>query len=289
MKNLFIALKKQRIVKVLLMFSCFIFTMCFTITGVNQPSTATVGQTIDITVDLTMNPALADSENLIFGFLAPTSWDVEGTGVVTYTSSLGDGTMSLVPLSELAPNSTGGLNWTDEMASQLGIGANSGDVKWVVYKSDVELTVVDDGVDVTGQIQLSVSVGTDNLITQLGYAVTLTNYGVRIGDGYEDVQFTNCMEVTGGTNTVIDLCGDLGVGEEISSLVRFYPNPFNNILRVESPVSLTKVEIYSIQGKKIKEIKSNFESITMDDVQNGVYIVKAVSDRGATTKLLIKE
>lgn len=289
MKKLYITLKKQRIVKVLLMFACLIFTMCVTITGVNQPATATVGQQIDITVDLTLNPELEDDEFLIFGFLAPTSWNVEGTGVATYTSSLGNGTMSLVPLDELAPNSAGGLTWADEMEAELGIGVNSGSVKWVVYKSDVELAVIDDTVDVTGQIQFSVNVGTDNINTQLGYAVTLSNYGVKVSNGYHDVMFTPCMEVTGGANAPNDLCSTMGVDEEISSAIRFYPNPFNNKLTVVSPSSLTKVEFYSILGKKIKDIHSNFESITTDDLKNGVYIVKALSDRGSTTKILIKE
>src|SRR5690606_37781830 len=109
MKKLINFLKKQRIVKVLLMFTLLIFTMCVTITNVTQPATATVDQQIDITIDLNLNPELADDEFLVFGFLAPTSWDVEGTATATYTSSLGDGTMTLVPLDEPAPNSTLGL------------------------------------------------------------------------------------------------------------------------------------------------------------------------------------
>ena len=289
MKTILLNLKKQRIVKVLLLLTFLIFTMCVTITGVNQPSAATIGQQIDITVDLTLNPELEDDEFIIFGFLAPTSWDVEGTGVATYTSSLGNGTMNLVPLEELAPNSAGGLTWANEMQAELGIGSNSGSVKWVVYKSDVELAVVDDAVDVTGQIQFSVSVGAENVITQLGYAVTLSNYGVKVSNGYHDVTFTNCMEVSGGTNTVIDLCSDLGVEEQTSTVVRFYPNPFHNTLTIESNSSLSKVEIYSMIGKKIKEINSNFDFIQMDDVNSGVYLVKAISDKGSTTKMLIKK
>lgn len=289
MKTTLLTLKKQRIVKILLMFTFLIFTMCVTITDVAQPSTATVDQQIAITVELTMNPDIEDDEFLIFGFLAPLSWNVEGTGVATYTTSLGNGTMSLVPLDELAPNSAGGLTWANEMEAELGIGANSGSVKWVVYKSDVELTVVDDDVDVTGQIQFSVAVGSDNVITQLGYAVTLSNYGVKVSNAYHDVAFTSCMEVSGGANATIDLCSDLGVDEQISSVVRFYPNPFNNMLTVDSKSALTKVEIYSILGKKIKDIHANFESITTDDMSNGIYIVKAISEKGATTKVLIKE
>ncbi len=289
MKTLLLNLKKQRILKVLLLFTFLILTMCVTITGINQPSSATIGQPINITVDLNLNPEIADDEYLIFGFLAPISWDVEGSGVATYTSSLGNGTMTLVPLDELAPNSANGLTWANEMEDELGIGANSGQVKWVVYKSDVELLVVDDAIDVTGQIQFDVTVGNDNLITQLGYAVTLSNYGVKVSNAYHDVMFTSCMEVTGGTNAIIDLCSDLGVEEQTSSAVRFYPNPFNNTLTIESSSSLSKVEIYSMIGKKVKEVNSNFESINMQELKSGVYVVKAISEKGITTKMLIKK
>jgi hypothetical protein len=289
MKKILLKLRKQRIVKVLLILTFLIFTMCVTITNITQPTTAGINQQIDITVDLTLDPEVVDDEFLILGFLAPMSWNVEGTGVAIYTSSLGNGTMSLAPIDELAPNSAGDLTWANEMEAELGIGANSGDVKWVVYKSDLELVVTDDSVDVTGQIQFSVSVGSDNVITQLGYAVTLSNYGVKVSNAYHDVSFTACMEITGGPNAAIDLCSGLGVDNQIASEIRFYPNPFDTVLSVVSQSTLTHIEIYSMLGKKIKNVTSNFDSITTNDMKTGVYIIKAFSDRGITSKILIKE
>ncbi|WP_411031232.1 DUF4961 domain-containing protein [Spongiimicrobium sp. 3-5] len=204
MKKIFKQIKRQRATVVSLFFLFFLFTMCITITGVIQPSTTTVGEEISITVDINVNPSTDDTQFLVFGFLAPITWDVEGTGTVSYTSTVGDGTMSLISDSEIAPNSAGGLNWEDEIKTVLGIGENYGEVKWVVYKSDQTLTA-QNGVAIVGQIQLGVTVGPDNLVTQLGYVVANTGYGVSGAD--HAVLFTDCMEVTGGSNPSFDLCG----------------------------------------------------------------------------------
>ena len=225
MKKLFKP-RKYRIIAILLMFVSLLFTMCITITNVTQPTSATVGETIHITVDANLVGSAdlswiggSDSQNLVFGFLAPVSWDVVGTGVVTYTTSAGNGTMSLVPLSELAPNSDAGLTWADDMKDQLGIGDNYGQVKWVVYKSNQKLSV-SEGETITGQVQLSVKVGPDNLITQLGYVLANTAYGVDVNDGWFGLMFTDCMEVTGGTNATKNLCGP------IPSSVTYKPDLF---------------------------------------------------------------
>ena len=132
------------------MFSMFLLlTMCITITNVFQPTSATIGETMNITIDANLLGEIGDSQNLVFGFLAPAAWDVAGTGVATYTTSVGNGTMSLVPLDEIAPNSDLGLTWADDMKNQLGIGENYGLVKWVVYKSDQQLSVAS-GETITG-------------------------------------------------------------------------------------------------------------------------------------------
>ncbi|AUP80640.1 DUF4961 domain-containing protein [Flavivirga eckloniae] len=287
MKKLFKPIRKKTVSVILLCFTLLLFVKCITIEGVTQPTTATTGEVINITLDLKMLPEADDDEYLIFGFLAPISWDVENTATVTYTSTVGNGTMSLAPVDEIAPNSSTNLTWANEMASELGIGANSGDVKWIVFKSDVEL-VGANGVEITGEIQLQVTVGPENLKTQLGYAVANSNYGVKVSNGYHAVSFTNCMEVTGGTNPIHDLCASLSVDNEAFDQASILPNPFNHTLRIDSQDRLQKVEIYSMLGKKVGDIHSGFKNIPTDYISKGVYVVKVYSDKGATTKTLIK-
>ena len=69
----------------------FLFvTSCFDITGVTQPSSARVGETITITVDVNYDSEDTDQNYkfLIFGMLAPKSWDVANNATVRFDSSI---------------------------------------------------------------------------------------------------------------------------------------------------------------------------------------------------------
>ena len=84
--------------------------------------------------------------------------------------------------------------------------------------------------------------------------------------------------------------GVLSIDDELlAKSVRFYPNPAGNYLTIDSDITLTKIEIFSILGKKIKELKKDFKSIPIYDLSKGVYIVKLQSENGLATKKLIKK
>ncbi len=76
---------------------------------------------------------------------------------------------------------------------------------------------------------------------------------------------------------------------ELLNGLSVYPNPVSNLLTIDSEIPLTKVEIYSILGKKVKEINSDFNSIRTNNLSNGVYIFKIYSENGIATKKLIKK
>lgn len=74
----------------------------------------------------------------------------------------------------------------------------------------------------------------------------------------------------------------------LSQNLTIYPNPFSNIISINSEVQLTKVEFYSILGRKVKEIDSNFNFISTTNLFNGLYLVRIHSENGLATKKLIK-
>ena len=207
MKNIFNQFKKKRMMTALMWLSFFLLMMCMTITSVVQPTSATVGEQINITVNVKVQPIDTDGYKLVFGFLAPISWNAAENATATYTSPVGNGTMRLATNADIATNST--LTWSDEIESVVGIGENYGLVKWVVFLSEGPINVVN-GVTVNGQVNLTLTVGDENLSTQLGYIIANSGYGIGLDFGNNpaySVNFTPCMEVTGGTNPSIDLCG----------------------------------------------------------------------------------
>ena len=83
----------------------------------------------------------------------------------------------------------------------------------------------------------------------------------------------------------------LGVDEEIlKNSLKLYPNPVNNILTIESKsIPISRVEIYSILGKKIKEITSNFGSIATDKLPYGIYFIRIHSEKSSIIRKMIKK
>ena len=86
-------------------------------------------------------------------------------------------------------------------------------------------------------------------------------------------------------------CQILGIDDELlNNSIKFYPNPVSNILSIESEIiPIDKIEIYSILGKKIKEINSDFNYIKTDNLSEGIYIIRIYSERGTTVRKLIKK
>ena len=84
-------------------------------------------------------------------------------------------------------------------------------------------------------------------------------------------------------------CPPLSINDEqLTNVITLFPNPVSNTLIIVSEIPLTKIEIYSILGNKVKEIYSDFDSILMDDLSNGMYIIKIETELGFVTKKLIK-
>ena len=81
----------------------------------------------------------------------------------------------------------------------------------------------------------------------------------------------------------------LGVEDFSSEIIKMYPNPVTSVLYIDSYIlDLTKVEIFSLLGKKIKEVATELNSINVDELSSGIYFIKAYSGNKHITKKLIK-
>ena len=65
------------------------------------------------------------------------------------------------------------------------------------------------------------------------------------------------------------------------------PNPANNLLNINSKETLNKVEIFNLLGKKVLST-TNTKSIDVSSLTKSVYLVKISSDKGISTKKLVK-
>ena len=82
----------------------------------------------------------------------------------------------------------------------------------------------------------------------------------------------------------------LGVDDEIlSEGLKLYPNPVSDILIIDSKIEIKKIEIYSILGQRVKEINSDFNSISTNQLSRGIFLIKIYSEKGISVRKLIKQ
>ena len=110
---------------------------------------------------------------------------------------------------------------------------------------------------------------------------------------YTDFGLPNCTSFPGLQLTDITTENSgavLSVGDEIlSNSILVYPNPVSDNLIVNSDIFISKVEIYSVLGKKLKEVKSDLKSISLSNLSSGIYIMKIYSENSFAVKKIIKK
>lgn len=83
--------------------------------------------------------------------------------------------------------------------------------------------------------------------------------------------------------------GLLGMDENGQEKVQVYPNPSKDVFNIRGN-GMRKVEVINAYGQVIftKEVRGNFVQIDLGDSAAGVYMLRVVTDKGITTKQIIK-
>lgn len=73
-----------------------------------------------------------------------------------------------------------------------------------------------------------------------------------------------------------------------SSMIRVYPNPVSDYLVVESEVPILTARIFSIRGSKLMDINSDFNSLPVNQLPTGIYLLHIESEEGDAIIRFIK-
>lgn len=197
------SIKKARWV-VLLLLIAVVIANCIEIRGLTQPASANAGETITISVQAWFDPYFDQpSSRMIIGFLAPTSWNARENTVMTYTSNIGNGTMS--PVSATAKPVGESQAWAQVIENKIGIGGNYiKDVEWVVFQSDIAYDM-SDLPEINAVVTIKTKVGPENLRVKLGYFSASTQQDLN-DPKYYGKWFSDCFEVMNGTGVLRDFC-----------------------------------------------------------------------------------
>lgn len=81
--------------------------------------------------------------------------------------------------------------------------------------------------------------------------------------------------------------------ENINDALVLYPNPTSDVLMLknEGNLRIERAELYSINGKRIRTLTSlgRNQSISLQNLNRGLYFIRIISNRGSLTKKLILE
>lgn len=87
-------------------------------------------------------------------------------------------------------------------------------------------------------------------------------------------------------------CTEIGIEEELGSIVNVYPNPVNDVLQVQlaATTQSSSINVYDMSGRNVL-VYNSVGSISMLDVSSlppGVYILEVHTDKGISRKKVIK-
>jgi hypothetical protein len=147
------------------------------------------------------NPTYATK--LMVGIMVPKNWNAKQNTTVSLASPKGDETMVMVPDGEIEPVS--GQNWPNAAKRRFGIGPNLfDDFEWIIYRTNKVYTFVNNE-DIDFTVNVNTRVGTENMVTKLGFYLGSSKENLRPDDGdYTKVAFSNQFEVKNGTGDLVD-------------------------------------------------------------------------------------
>jgi hypothetical protein len=95
--------------------------------------------------------------------------------------------------------------------------------------------------------------------------------GEETDDGWAEVNFVSLVkEVTSGIKS-----------DEIGGIT-LYPNPVSSVLHIESPIAVSRVNIYSILGSLEKSVTGDrISAVLVDDLAPGLYLISVFTEKGA--------
>ena len=91
------------------------------------------------------------------------------------------------------------------------------------------------------------------------------------------------------TNTFVTTIQNLGTDENVKKPFVIYPNPVKAELHFESIENVTKIEVYDISGRIINAMGITNNSINLNGLKTGNYILKVYTEKNIMYTKIIKE
>ena len=121
----------------------------------------------------------------------------------------------------------------------------------------------------TGQIT-----GTPTTVNTYSFTVKATNSAGSV---------TKLLTITIGPS------GGSSIAESQANAINIYPNPTQGTLNITSEEAVEQVTIFDISGRNLLQIANPNQTIDINSLANGIYIVKVKTEQGETVRKIVKE
>lgn len=124
------------------------------------------------------------------------------------------------------------------------------------------------------------------------YTLSIGSPAIDSGDNLSVIGVADLLGMQRIFNSTVDMGAyeygaTLGFNTNSFSDFSVFPNPTAGILNVRSAINIDRIEIYSLEGRKIKEAKNSILDIS--DLSSGIYLLKVKTEEGKFgTKKIIK-
>jgi ELWxxDGT repeat protein len=153
--------------------------------------------------------------------------------------------------------------------------------------SDVDVNDPDFNLTATSSSNLAITYASSNT-----NVATITNNVVSI-IGVGTTTITASQTGNNNYNAAIDVAQNLTV-TTTASIDNFkklglvlYPNPISDSFTIKTKLHIEKIEIYNIIGKKVKEFTKQKNKYSIQELPEGIYLIKIGTEKGVgTTKIL---
>ncbi len=142
------------------------------------------------------------------------------------------------------------------------------------------------------------NIGGFGFLERIGIVV-VDNIGARITTPFtlSNVHAITYSEYVLAINTLndslsLDTISSVGINEvgNLENMISVYPNPVKEKLHIHSGrINMNGVEIYNCMGEMVvnEKINSNFVSLNVTNLQQGIYLIRCYTDKGVFNKRMV--
>ena len=110
-----------------------------------------------------------------------------------------------------------------------------------------------------------------------GMTVTVTGIGGQFADN--SAPFDNGYQIQPRYETDIEIVLSTSRIED-ENAIKMYPNPVANVMQIETEFDVQQIEVFSILGNRVASFNGNLNSISLGNLNKGMYVLRIRTTEG---------